>query len=247
MAIIKLYDLVLDVDKEIWSPNTLKARVALNVKGLNYETEWLTFFDIHSLIPEVTQNKHQPPTVPVIVDEKKDGEQTVVQDSWEIVKYLDSAYPDTPSLIRGETEGLQYYFYKQTHACILVPIFKLCLLTIHKKCSPEPIKEWFRKNRESMFKMTLEEFAGDSTDHITALKTGLISIHSTLQSYPYLTGDKIGFADVVLVSYFKMLAVLRDDIFESALLDAYPDDAIRKWWFKMEKYTHLSPPNDAHL
>lgn len=135
-------------------------------------------------------DRSKPPTVPVIVDEKKDGERAVVQDSWEIVKYLDSAYPDTPSLIKGQSEGLQYYAYKQTHAQVLVPIFKICLLTIHSKCSPEPIKEWFRKQRESVFRMTLEEFSGEPAAHIADLKTGLLSIHSTLQSYPYMNGDK---------------------------------------------------------
>jgi hypothetical protein len=37
MTNIKLYDLVLDVDNEIWSPNTLKARIALNVKVSSFD------------------------------------------------------------------------------------------------------------------------------------------------------------------------------------------------------------------
>ncbi|ORZ14177.1 hypothetical protein BCR42DRAFT_418219 [Absidia repens] len=209
---ITLYDLTLDTKDEIWSPNTLKARIALNIKGLEYETEWLTFFDVHSKIPDITKTGVRP-TVPVIVQQNSQDDDHAVQDSWEIVKYLDTAYPNTPRLIKGDNEGLQFFLYKYIHISLLFPIFKLCLFTIHKKCSPQPIQDWFRENREATFKMTLEQFAGDPATHLASIKSALGFVHTTLQEYPYLNGEKVGFADVTLASCYKMLATLRQDIF----------------------------------
>ncbi|KAI8086545.1 uncharacterized protein BX664DRAFT_336120 [Halteromyces radiatus] len=244
MAPIAFYDLVLDTPNEIWSPNTLKARIALNIKGLDYETKWLDFFGIHSEIPDVTNNGKRP-TVPVIVDPQHDDK--AVQDSWEIVKYLDKTYPDTPPLIVGNNEALQFFFYNYCNTNILFPVFKLCVLTIQKRCPTTAIQEWFRKDREAFFKMTLETFAGDEQVQIDAIKSGLAFIHTTLKSYPYLSGEKVGFADVVLASCFKMLSALRSDLFEATFLNAYPDTVLRDWWNQMEKYTKDAPPAKPHL
>ncbi|KAI8086544.1 uncharacterized protein BX664DRAFT_336117 [Halteromyces radiatus] len=243
MKAIELYDLVLDTPNEIFSPNTLKARIALNIKGLSYETKWLDFFQVHSVIPTITKTGEKP-TVPVIVDHQHDDK--AVQDSWEIVKYLDKTYPDTPPLIHGNNEALQFFFYNYANANILVPIFKLCVLTVVEKCPTKEMQNWFRQTREQSFNMTLEEFAGDDENvHVENIKSGLGLVHTTLKSYSYLSGEKPGFSDVTLAALYKMFSVFRSDLFEQTLLDAYPDDVLRQWWRRMEKYTKHSPPAEA--
>lgn len=128
------------------------------------------------------------PTVPVIVDKKH--ENRAVQDSWHIAKYLDSAYPDTPRLIHTENEGLQFFFYNYCHGQILLPAFKLCVMNIYHLCPTPALKHFFRTNREAWCKMTLEEFAGEESAQIAALKSGLGLIHTTLKSYSYISGDQ---------------------------------------------------------
>ncbi|CAO3638070.1 unnamed protein product [Cunninghamella blakesleeana] len=240
MSKIQLYDLTLDTENELWSPNTLKTRIALNFKGLPYDTHWLTFFQVHETIPEITNNGKRP-TVPVIVDGEK-----IVQDSWEIAKYLDEAYPNTPKLFHDD-EGANFLLYQYLNHNLLTNIFKLCILKIHRKCPDQATRDWFREDRERLFKVTLEEFAGPEVDNIKAIKDGLKIINITLKTYSYLNGNKAGFADVTLAAYFQNLRAIRPDIFESVLLDAYPDQAIRNWWNRVEKYTHLTPPTGANL
>ncbi|ORZ21217.1 hypothetical protein BCR42DRAFT_407101 [Absidia repens] len=242
---IKLYDIGSRLDPQPSSPNTLKARIALNIKGIPYETEWLDFFEIHSVIPNVTKTGKKP-TLPVIVDMK--NQDCAVQDSWEIVKYLDLSYPDTPTLINKDNEGLEFFFYQYCHERILMHAFSLCVLSIlNNYDTPQKQKE-FRGYMEGRFGTTLETLAGNPSDHVAALKSQLVLIHDTLKIYPYLTGEKVGMADVTLASFYTMVATLRGDIFETALLDAFPDTVLRTWWGRMEKYTKLSPPSiDSRL
>lgn len=128
------------------------------------------------------------PTVPVIVDKKHQDH--AVQDSWDIAKYLDSAYPDTPSLIETDNEGLQFFFYNYCHGHILIPAFRLCVMNIYHLCPTPSVKHFFRTNREARFNMTLEEFAGEENTHIAKLKSALGLIHTTLTSYHYISGDQ---------------------------------------------------------
>jgi glutathione S-transferase len=113
-----------------------------------------------------------------------------VQDSWVIAKYLDSAYPDTQPLIQTGNEGLQFFFENYCHGHILLPAFRLCVMSIYHLCPTPSVKHFFRTNREARFNMTLEKFAGEESTHIAGLKSGLGLIHTTLTSYPYLSGDQ---------------------------------------------------------
>ncbi|CAO3638066.1 unnamed protein product [Cunninghamella blakesleeana] len=241
MGKIQFYDLTFNSENELWSPNTLKTRVALNFKGLLYNTHWLTLSQVREIIPKIT-NTGKTPTVPVIVDNDK-----VIQDSWEIAKYLDEAYPNTPKLFHDDNEGVNFLFYQYLDHNLLFPIIKLCLLHIVKKCPDQATGDWFRKDRERLLGVTLEQFSGNEDDSIKAIKDNLNIINITLNAYPYLNGNKAGFIDVTLAAYFQYLNAIRPDLFESTLLNAYPDQGIRNWWNRMEKYTHLVPPSDINL
>ncbi|CAO3587870.1 unnamed protein product [Absidia cylindrospora] len=166
----------------------------------------------------------------------------VVQDSWEIVKYLDLSYPDTPTLINKGNEGLELFFYQYCHERILMHVFSLCLMSILNEYETPLEQKKFRDDLEGRFGTTLETLAGNPSDHVDALKSQLGLIRDTLKVHPYLTGDKVGMADVTLAAFYTMMAALRGDIFETTLLDVFPDDALRTWWGRMEKYTKLSPP-----
>ncbi|KAG0161750.1 hypothetical protein DFQ28_005117, partial [Apophysomyces sp. BC1034] len=53
MAQVRLYDLKFpDEPRGVWSPNTCKTRYALNVKGIRYESEFVTFEEVHTVIPK---------------------------------------------------------------------------------------------------------------------------------------------------------------------------------------------------
>ncbi|KAI7865729.1 hypothetical protein BDF14DRAFT_1822827 [Spinellus fusiger] len=129
MQPIVLYNFsLLDHPNELWSANPFKTHYTLVFKNLPFTTEWLEFHEISQVIPTITKTKI-PPTVPVIVDTNN----TVIQDSWEIAKYLESAYPDSPSVFNG-AESLHHFFYQYYQTNIQASIYGLVAMNVKKHC-----------------------------------------------------------------------------------------------------------------
>ncbi|KAI9005421.1 hypothetical protein CLU79DRAFT_781788 [Phycomyces nitens] len=232
MASITLYDLPLvNFEGKCWSPNTSKARVSLNIKGIPFETVWVPFADIATVIPKLTKTAERP-TVPIIVDASKD---IVVQDSWKIAQYLEATYPDTPSLFHGDED-----FHKAAEGSFgqcFISMFRLVVLTIANNAGNEEEKIEFRKNREAKFGTTIENFAGNPEDNIKIINEELKDTRSTLAKSPYLSGPKVGWKDAVLYSYLKFVDILRHDIFEPRILNAVEgDNSLKEWYQRMSKY-----------
>ncbi|GAA5814529.1 hypothetical protein MFLAVUS_008026 [Mucor flavus] len=238
MAQIRFYDLEINQPGLIWSPNTCKTRFALN--NIPYETKWVNFRNLHTIIPSITKSGKRP-TVPIIEDLAHDNKP--VQDSWDIAVYLEEAYPDTPSLFHGNI-GLHKFFYDYANSKILPFLFKLVVSRIADNCGPPQLVKWFRANREKHFGQTLERFSGELSDNITALKNALTPVHNVLKQHLFITGDKVGFADVTLASYFAMVHAIEPDKFE-LVLNIYNDDIFRNWWNRTEQYR--TGNNDARL
>ncbi|KAG0164510.1 hypothetical protein DFQ28_010217, partial [Apophysomyces sp. BC1034] len=163
--------------------------------------------------------------------------------SWEIAQYLEKVYPDSPSLFHGN-EGVHLFFHNYCHTHLLRPLFQLVVLDVHRRSGPESTQKWFRENREARFGVTLEQFAGNPDDHLAALPKLLEPCTTILVSYPFLTGEKVGWADVVLASFLTMVAAIKPELFKSHILNGYTNsDSLRNWWQRMEIYMGEAPPN----
>jgi glutathione S-transferase len=88
---LQLYDLAGAEPERRFSPYCWRIKLALMHKGLPFGTIPWRFIDKHA-IAFSRQSR-----VPVLID----GDH-VVFDSWTIANYLEDAYPDRPSLFRGE-------------------------------------------------------------------------------------------------------------------------------------------------
>ncbi|KAL0095699.1 hypothetical protein J3Q64DRAFT_1711331 [Phycomyces blakesleeanus] len=232
MQSIKLYDLPLrNFEGKCWSYNTLKARVSLNIKGIPFDTVWVPFSQISTVIPKLTKST-KTPTVPIIVDTSKNF---VIQDSWKIAQYLEATYPDAPSLFHGNEalhEAAEANFSSFSGA-----FFCLIVVTESKNIGDEDDNTAFRKSRESMFGTTIENFAGNPEDKIRIINEGLIDVRAKLAKSAYLSGSKVGWTDAVLVANFMMVDVINHDIFQSRILDGVPgDNTLREWYERMVKY-----------
>ena len=157
--------------------------------------------------------------VPVLID----GSNTI-SDSWEIAKYLENAYPDSPSLKLDNGEVLFIKFWSET---VLHPeLLQLLVLDIHDNLSLED-QSYFRESREKMLGKTLEEVVANRLDRLPLIQKLLNPLRSTLSKQEYLSGETPGFSDYIVFGAFQWARCVSD----FSILNA--DDIVYKWRDKM--------------
>ncbi|KAI7863781.1 hypothetical protein BDF14DRAFT_1841098 [Spinellus fusiger] len=211
---------------EQWSFNTFKGHYTLVLKNLAFTTKWIEFHEIPEVIPDITITGFRP-TLPVITDRNN----TVVQDSWDIAKYLETAYPDTPSIFNG-AEALHYYFFQYFENNIKLLLLGITILDINEICGHDNNPKGFRQSIESSIGVSLEAFSGKKEDQSKALQEKLTIIRNTLSSYAFLTGDKIGMADIVLVGGFYMVEFMNASDLTTYVFTGQ-DDVLSKYYYRV--------------
>ena len=186
---IKMYDLAGADKNRRFSPYCWRIRMALAHKRLNVECmPW--HFTEKDKIKFSGQER-----VPVLID----GSNTI-SDSWEIAKYLESAYPDRPSLKLDNGEVLFIKFWSET---VLHPeLLQLLVLDIHDKLSLED-QSYFRESREKMLGKTLEEVVANRQERLPRIQKLLTPLRSTLSKQEYLSGETPGFSDYIVFGAFQ--------------------------------------------
>lgn len=197
---IKIYDLCGADEALFFSPHCWKTRMSLAHKGLDYESIPTPFTAV------ATVENGESRRVPVI----RDGE-TVVEDSLEIAKYLDKAYPDAPQLLGGEAGLALTTFIVDWSQLTLHPLVaKLAMLDIHNVLAPAD-QDFFRRTREKMFGITLEEFDAKFGGDTNALETALAPLNLMLKKQPYIGGETPLFADYVVFGALQWLRTIKGD------------------------------------
>lgn len=144
--------------------------MAVAHKGLPWETIPVPFTEVASI--ESGESRR----IPVI----RDGE-TVVEESYEIAKYLEAKYPEKPSLFGGEGgEALSVQIINWSQLALHTEVAKLCLMDIHNSLAPSD-QEFFRTSREKMFGCTLEEFSSKHPKNAESLNKALTPLELTLK------------------------------------------------------------------
>jgi hypothetical protein len=111
----------------------------------------------------------------------------VIVDSWDIANYLETTYPDRPSLF-GSTEGRSFALLTNAvfsmHSLVL-PLFKLTALDGFHRIA-EVDRDYFRKTRESMFGCTLEQFCDvPEQELLKAFREACEPLRQILRVQPY--------------------------------------------------------------
>ena len=157
--------------------------------------------------------------VPVLID----GSNTI-SDSWEIAKYLENAYPDSPSLKLDNGEVLFIKFWSET---VLHPeLLQLLVLDIHDNLSLED-QSYFRESREKMLGKTLEEVVANRLDRLPLIQKLLKPLRSTLSKQEYLSGETPGFSDYIVFGAFQWARCI------SGFSILNDNDIVYKWRNKM--------------
>jgi glutathione S-transferase len=212
-----LYDLAGADEACRFSPYCWRIAMALAHKGLTFETMPVRFTD-KPLIAFSGQDR-----VPVL----RDGGDKVVSDSWVIAAYLETAYPERPSLFGGaQGRALTDFIRHWTERVVHTQVLPLIILDILARLGRDDAA-YFRSSREARFGRRLEEVAGAAEEKRAALKTSLSPLRATLSDQPFVAGHEPAFADYVVFGAFQWARVVSPH----DLLDG--DDPVVAWRERM--------------
>jgi glutathione S-transferase len=209
---ITLYDLAGAEPDRRFSPFCWRAKMALAHKGLAVETVPWRFTEKDKL-PQPNAGR-----VPVIID---DGQ--VVHDSSTIAEYLETHYPDRPSLFGGESGKALTRFVQNWTETVLQPgLIGFVVLDIWRHSAPQD-QAYFRRSREERFGTTLENVVKDREARLPAFRDGLTPLRRTVERQRFLAGDAPAYADYIVFGAFQWARAISD----FALLAA--DDPVALW------------------
>jgi glutathione S-transferase len=213
---IKLYDLAGAEEERRFSPFCWRTRLALAHKGLPTETiPW-------RLTEKARIAFSGSERVPVIVDGSKQ-----VADSWAIAVYLETAYPEAPSLFGGDAGMALSRFVNFWADAVMFPaIGPIVLMDVYNSLH-EKDRGYFRKSREARFGMTLEAFTANSEQRVAALSKAIDPIRKTLETQPYLGGERPYYADYSVFGGFQFARCVSP----RQLLE--PSDPVYSWRRRM--------------
>lgn len=208
---IQLYELAGRDDRR-FSPYCWRTRMALEHKGLGYETIPVRFTD-KDLIAFSGQER-----VPVI----RDGD-TVVSDSWAIAEYLEETYPDTPSLFGGDTgHGLAKFLNVWTDRALHLALIKLVIADILGHVD-DADRDYFVDSRTARFGKSPAEVQTRSAEDLRAFGAAISTLRAALDGQDYLSGDNPAYGDYIVFGAFAWACAISD----FALLET--DDPVFAW------------------
>ena len=196
---ITLYDLAGAEPDRRFSPFCWRAKMALAHKGLAVETVPWRFTEKDKL-PQPNAGR-----VPVIVDDGR-----VVHDSSAIAEYLETHYPDRPSLFGGETGKALTHFVQNWTETVLQPgLIGFVVLDIWRHSAPQD-QSYFRQSREERFGTTLENVVKDREARLSAFRDSLAPLRRTVERQKFLAGDAPAYADYIVFGAFQWARAISD-------------------------------------
>ncbi len=160
------------------SPNNVKVRMALGIKGLTYQRIPVVIQEYPGDRSEVIEASGQPLT-PVLIHGDPDGDHVVVYDSNAILRYLDGNFPGTPRLYSADfAEMRAIEDWEHFQVAELGP----------------PVGQLFAQALEGP-----DEQACAKISH--AMHDATARIEAALEQHPFLIGEQPTAADAVCAAY----------------------------------------------
>ncbi len=209
---MKLYDLAGADEALRFSPHVWRVKLALRHKGLDFETIPWRFIEKDAIAFSGQK------LVPVLVD----GDRTV-SDSWEIARYLESAYADRPSLFGCATGEAHALFVKLWCDQVLQSLlFRIILPDLFARLH-EDDQPYFRRTREARLGRTLEELALPPAEGVAALHDALGPLRALVKRQDFIGGASPSFADYIVFGAFQWARCV------SPIRLLEPDDQVYAW------------------
>lgn len=189
---IQLYDLAGKDPDIMFSPFCWRVRMALLHKGLDFELIPWRFAEKET----IAESGHS--AVPVI----KDGDKWI-GDSWEIIKYLDTQYPDLPTLLSGSEGRAHAQLVLELCGSLVFPAVIPIAVYQAYKILDEASQPYFRESREAMFGTSLEQLNANPQAGKAGLVQALNPFDALLQTSNFIGGDQPTYADYALFGILK--------------------------------------------
>lgn len=199
-----------------YSQFSWRTRMALVHKGLSFESVPVRVSD-KAAIAFSGQDK-----VPIL----KDGDH-VVSDSWKIADYLESTYPDRPSLFGcAAGHGLARFVNAVVDRQLIPKLAPLLMRDVLDIVDDEDAAH-LRTGIEKAFRKTLEELASQRDTGIVEYRRMLDPVRATLRTQPFLSGSQAAYGDYILFSQLQWARIV------STVAVLEPDDAVAVWRDRM--------------
>ncbi|MCL7928435.1 glutathione S-transferase N-terminal domain-containing protein [Halomonas llamarensis] len=180
-----LYDLCGRDERLRFSPYCWRVRMSLAHKGLETQFKPWRFLQKDELA-FADYDK-----VPVLCDGDK-----IVTDSFAIMRYLDTAYPEAPLLGERVSYRRVLFFKHFVERSVTPSLFRIVALDLLAAIHPDD-RAYFRETREARFGCTLEEFHQPEQGR-QALQKTLAPVRELLRETPFLDGETPSGADYLL-------------------------------------------------
>lgn len=210
----QLYELCGTDPARVFSPFCWRSRMALALKGLDFESLPWRFTETERL----AFAGHDK--VPVLVD----GD-TVVPDSWAIAQYLDRAYPGTVSLLHGHPAA--YRFVTAWTETILSGSIARLIVSDIPPLLDEKARAYFIASREKRFGKPLHEVTQGREARLPEFRSSLLPLRTALATQQFLGGSAPDYADCIVFGSFMWARSV------SPLRLLEPDDAVHAWRERM--------------
>lgn len=212
---MKLYELCC-ADKDVrFSPFVWRVIMCLHHKGLPFERVAMTFLEGKERL------KTGAKKVPVLLD----GD-TCIDESFEIAKYLDEAYPDNPLFNKSEPIERYKDLNLWTDRTIALGIFKMLAKDIHDLQDAENAA-YFRETREARLGTSLEAVHAARVDSLEGFRSSLDPLRERLKEGEFLSGDRPEWFDYCVFGTFQWARIASS--FEVLAVD----DSLNVWRERM--------------
>ncbi|KAI9298095.1 hypothetical protein K502DRAFT_339667 [Neoconidiobolus thromboides FSU 785] len=237
---LKVYDLVDHTDGVNFSSFGWRVRLCLKHKDLLFEKVDLTFHQIQTEIPKISNNKWK--LTPLLVDDDE-----VVANSRDIAEYLEDKYSDRPLLFPN---GKEYSFFLENYISThMGKLFNLCVLHIYDNLHGED-KVYFKNLRETQFNKPLEQIAEEPGPIYLQIFNALKPFISTLKTYKYLEGETVTYSDYLLFGTLQWVRILAPIHFDNIIgmeAQASEDTPVLLAWFNSIAHLYSEYANDTPI
>ena len=230
-----------------WSPNTLRARIVLNYKGIPYIQSWHGYHEIRPLLESLQVpplSGRTPYTLPAIQHPSVTANPShAMNDSLPIALHLDRVFPapEYPPLFpTAASRALAAALQKLFDAC-LGPHFRRLFLPKIGRILDGPSGERFRTTRSTMLGVAeledvLPKSDAERATAWAALDAELAAVRDMLRGHsiaerkvgPFLEGETPSYADFLLVAFLAWAE--RADQADWARIVDSGDGELRRLW-----------------